>query len=54
MTTLIKKAGLDLIDSFNTFRNAICNDHRFCDDLMTGFLGVVVGYVMWLSIAQIA
>jgi hypothetical protein len=54
MTTLIKKAGIDLIESLNTFRNTVCNDSRFCDDLMVSILGIVVGYVMWLSLAQIA
>lgn len=54
MTTLIKKASIDLIESFTMLKDTVCNDSRFCDDFMTGVLAIVVGYVMWLSIAQIA
>lgn len=53
MTTFIKKAGLNLFEMMRTFADQICTDGHFCDSVLTGLLSIVVGSIMWLSLAQL-
>jgi len=53
MTTLLKKAGLNLFESTKQFADKICHDGEFCDSVLTVLLSVVVGSIMWLSLAQL-
>ena len=53
MTTLIKEASLNLIESTKTFAERICSDGSFCDDVMTSALAVTIFGIMWLSLAQL-
>jgi len=54
MTTLIKKAGLNLFESLKTLHDKICHDGEFCESVLTFMLSVIVGSIMWLSLAQLS
>lgn len=54
MTTLIKEAGLNLIESTKAFAERLCSDGSFCDDVLTVALAVTIFGIMWLSLAQLS
>ena len=45
MTTLTKVAS-SLFDSVIDFKNRICTDGQFCDDVAMGILAFITGWIM--------
>ena len=52
MTTL-QKVALSVPTLYKQFKDKICNNGRFCEDMLTLGLCVAVFYIMALSVAQI-
>jgi hypothetical protein len=52
MTTLQKVAN-GIPNLYKQIKNKICDDNRFCEDVMMMGLCFSVFYIMWISIAQI-
>jgi hypothetical protein len=51
MTTLQKVAN-GIPNLYKQIKNKICDDNRFCEDVMMMGLCFSVFYIMWISIAQ--
>lgn len=52
MTTLIKKASVNLFENTRNIANRICSNGDVCESIGMYFLTAAVFSIMWLSIAQ--
>lgn len=52
MTTLTK-VGQTLSNSLIAFKNRVCTDGRFCDDVAMGILSVLTIWMMYVAMLPI-
>jgi hypothetical protein len=52
MTTLTKVAH-SITDTWKEFKDRVCNDGHFCDDIAMGLLSLTTAWMMWVAMQPI-